>query len=196
MRYDPRTRAGTPCSVWANGAGKVAGRLWELDATDNKGIVWALGTGNDSVPSFVNPATSGRLTLTQSSTIYTVNNLTDRDTILQSGHTNNGGTQWFKFDFGTGLKVDPTHLRIRQRRDDTANLHGNLNIEGSNDNTAWTMLGTLTSPTQTSGTWNQATLTPGASWRYVRLSQIGNNSSGQTYFAAAEAELFGWLFSA
>jgi len=127
--------------------------------------------------------------------LFPLSRLTDRaGTTTSEWYSINHAGAWFIIDFGPLRAIEATEMRIQQYVGASV-YHGNLTIAGSNDSSTFTQIGTLTSPTQSSYTWNTATISSlGTSYRYIRVLQSSANSGGTNYFSAQEVEFFGKLY--
>ncbi len=85
----------------------------------------------------------------------------------------------------------PTHVALRQRSDAATQLYGNCTIAVSVDGSSWTDVGSITSPTQTTGAWNVASLTTDQWWQYIRATQTSQTNTADNYFCVGEFEFFG-----
>lgn len=166
---------------------KFGGVNIPLDTAGNQGLFYYLGTIRNT-QAWANPSPS-YLTWTASGQFAgSTVNLTDRSG--SEFDTANVSSSWVKVDLGVGKSLNPSHMRIQQRPSGV-NLYGTVVVEGSNDNSAWTQLGTVTSVAAV-GEWDTVVLT-GQPYRYFRATQTSADRSGNNYFCIGEIELFGFF---
>ena len=108
-------------------------------------------------------------------------------------HSNNGSTaEWVKVDFGDGNTVQPTRFGVLSRPDANSGHLRNFDIEGSNDDSDWTELASVTSDGPSNlDTWYSVACTASEGYRYIRINQTGLDSSGTGYLTGSEFELWG-----
>jgi hypothetical protein len=107
-------------------------------------------------------------------------------------HTPNTANSWWKMDFGVGYFCTPTRFGIYGRSSGDQHPR-NFKIQGSNDNTNWTDLHTVTSAGPTNGTWWSNAITGAGAYRYIRLYMTGLNSSSANYLVLGDVEIWGTL---
>lgn len=113
-------------------------------------------------------------------------------------HTNNEEHSWLQYDFQK-RKVRPTHYSIRSRPCDS-HAPKNWIIEGSNDAKNWK---TLDSKQEITDLHNrnkvltfdiESQSNNNESYQYLRIQQIGTNTSGYHYLIFSALEFFGTIF--
>lgn len=170
---------------------------WDVDEYD--GIVNWLGTQGEQT-TFANPAWragGGSFTTSQSSTIDTVRTsakATDHRLDANNGsvHTSNSAGEWWKVDFGSGATVTPTRLGIVGRS--FGGLHPrNFKLQGSNDDSTWTDLLTVTADGPADGTWWSSAVSGASAYRYLRILQTGTNSGAGLHLTLGEIEVWGTI---
>lgn len=192
-------RPASRCSIYNYARRRYAGSSLisiPLDTVDNEGLVYYLGTSFGTT-AFSSPY--GGLTIVTANTTdhpetEGPQHLVDRTStgwVSQSG-----GGQHFTIELDYGANAMTFHLsdiRIRQRTNFTSELFRSLEVFGSNNGTDWTSLDTA-SFTGAMGEWETwSGIDDTAAWKYFRVAQVGNNSSGSGWFCVAEVELFGIL---
>ena len=104
-------------------------------------------------------------------------------------------------DLGEGRQLAPDYYCLRHGRDGTDHALRNWQLEGSNDDTTWTILKThandaaLAAQAHSTASWpiqapGAATGTP---YRYFRILQTGKNADGYDNLWCAGIELYGLL---
>lgn len=167
-----------------------------LDTVNYQGLIYFLGTNRYS-SGFVNPSgISVATSLSSQLDVRSGSYATDRASgAALSSHTQNTVSSWWKIDIGlnnTSRRIEPTNLAIRQRQDDPSHLHQSLSIDGSNNDSSWTQIGSVSDGglAESQGAWNIISLS-NSPVRYIRITQTGVNTTGANYFTVGEVEIFG-----
>lgn len=132
--------------------------------------------------------------------VYYPKNAVDLDNCKQYFCSQNIANTWLQYDFQK-QKVCPTHYSIRSRHDDGKNGHHPKSwvIEGSNDNSKWTILDSQTdspflndrSAVHTFEIKNAEKNREG--FRYLRIRYTGPNWYNHNYMVISALEYFGSL---
>ncbi|KAK8845251.1 hypothetical protein M9Y10_021444 [Tritrichomonas musculus] len=134
------------------------------------------------------------------SDVYTPKNVVDFSDMKSYFLTNNGQSEWLRFDF-VGLKVRPTHYSIRSRPD--GGYHPkNWVIEGSNTgmDDDWKILDTKSDVNSFNGDLAVQTfeiepkLKENECYGFLRMRLTGPNTRGHCYFSITTFEFFGYLY--
>lgn len=160
-----------------------------LDTVTHKGIVYARGV-SAGAGSFLNPYPS-YVNVTVSTNFNadsTRANMTGRTTASFMSSTNGSDEQWVKLDLLGAYHL--THAEVCQG-DDSWRYFSNVKFEGSNDDSAWTDLGTATGCNTGVNTWTAFAFTSAGNYRYVRVTMSGLSTRGDRYFQLGEVELYG-----
>ena len=113
--------------------------------------------------------------------------------------TNSRANSWMSVDLGEGRHLVPDYYCLRHGVDHGGWRLRHWRLEGSNDDSTWTLLKTHANdralPDQACSTasWPIEAAADGASYRYFRIFQTGNNSSGSDSLRCAGIELYGLL---
>lgn len=107
---------------------------------------------------------------------------------------------WIKIDFKT-LKIRPTHysLKCGQGRGSDSGYPKNWRLEGSNDDSDWTILDNHSNDRSFTNDYEvktfkiQTEISEDKSFRYLRLKQTGDNSSNKNLLILSAMEFFGAL---
>jgi hypothetical protein len=201
-------------SVWANGTdntgeGGGAGIILPVTRTyvanQLDGIFYWLGTGG-LLNLFQNPA---RTSLWSAVAHYTATQSSDQDAtrvaycatdgslneLTGSTHTQNTANSWWKADFGSGREFTITRVGMVGRND--AGLHPrNWKVQGSNNDSDWTDLLTVTDDGPSQNTWYSSAIADADAYRYIRIYMTGANSSGSNFMTIGEIEFWGTLAEA
>lgn len=104
-------------------------------------------------------------------------------------------TGWWKCDFGSGYVADVRVVEIRANDvgGDTDRMPRDFTIQGSNNDSDWTTLKTVTGETGWSVEEKRSFICDvTGSYRYVRINVTDNN--GDAYLSMAEVTFWGYLF--
>ena len=140
--------------------------------------------------------TRGYLTSTESSVNASLNahNLFDQSASTSGGrfHSLDDEGEYWMMDLGTGCGIDITHYAL-QGQGHSSNHPRNWVFLGSADGVDWVLLDSQASTTLPgNASWfDQSLSTDGTYFRYFKMIQIGNNSSGSDFFVLGEVELYG-----
>lgn len=167
-----------------------------VSAGDTNGVLYFAGTVFGTI-SWINPHTLGYVTASASSTFLPtfgapLSELCNR----VSGHycTQNTASSWIKFDLRAGNSLEVTGWTF-QCRDDISNQQSpvQLLLEGSNNDSTWTTISNPTGLTwSTTGQFRSWTFAgSGVAYRYLRITQVGVNTSGSNYFIIGDVEFYG-----
>lgn len=158
---------------------------------DTNGVFYYLGT-NYGTGNWANPSGTARLTVsTPNSGVSGLNLATDRDTHTLVDIPDSGNRARVVFDL-----VNRRLLLNRYTIYRGSGLAGNASswdIEGSNDNSNWSNLHTVTNATNITGYYNY-TVTSSEVFRYIRFSMANNgNPEANNRLRLFELELYGTL---
>jgi Concanavalin A-like lectin/glucanases superfamily/F5/8 type C domain len=108
-----------------------------------------------------------------------------------AAHAPSGGTpQWLKYDFGSGVTKIITKYILRNR-DVNVNSPNTWTFEGSNDNSNWDVLQTVTNDTQNTGLAQRIyTFTNTTAYRYYRFNATTRNGGADDYMAINDLYLY------
>ena len=155
------------------------------------GLIDAIGT-NDGVDAYVNPHTSGKGVVAQSSTYttYVASNAIDHSLSSHTHSTTSPTNPWWSINFGE-KRVKVT--RVGLYGVNAGEQPRNFLIQGSNDSAgaSWTTLATVTGEGPTVGTWWTKEITSDVEWSRLRIYTTGNNSSGRQLLEIGEFEIWG-----
>lgn len=160
------------------------------------GILSWLGNGKDWVTTWSNPDTGlGVVSTSQSSTIggMTSERALTADAEISTGrsHTDNIAGSWWKVDFGTTNPVVVSDAAIRAHNFGS-NLPRNFKLQGSNDDSNWDDLATVTGDGPAQKSWyHMANIDSETEYRYLRILSTGADSSGGNYLILAGFEVWG-----
>lgn len=107
-------------------------------------------------------------------------------------HTQGIANSWWKVDFKTGRTFTPTRLAIVGRASGGQHPR-NFKLRGSNNNTDWTDLLTVTAAGPADNAWWSSAVTGAGAYRYLEIYQTGLNSSSADYLVLGEVEMWGTL---
>jgi hypothetical protein len=112
-----------------------------------------------------------------------------------STHTQNTANSWWKADFGSGREFTITRVGMVGRND--AGLHPrNWKVQGSNNDSDWTDLLTVTDDGPSQNTWYSSAIADADAYRYIRIYMTGANNSGSNFMTIGEIEFWGTLAEA
>ena len=160
------------------------------------GLINLIGT-EDGAVAYSNPANS-KITATQINVLrpgHEASNAFDHGLSYsgeEDAHTQDTPFAWWKVDFGgeMAVKVDTFGL---QNRDESIHSPTDYKLEGSNDDSTWTVLQTVAGGTTVAAAWDILTVTDATSWRYLKITQTGTSSAGADYLVIGEVEIWGTL---
>lgn len=190
-----------PFSFWKSGSAISHGtstRTYSSDG-DTNGVCYFIGTNYGAV-SWVNPqSVSLPVTVTASGILGGTEEqpiaLTDR--VPSHVYTTNVANSWFKFDFGSFDSVARTLVvtayTFRSRTGFTGDFPTQWKLEGSNDNSAWTV---IDGPRSVSITTQNQWLTTAVAgqvtgYRYLRWTSTAASTGSNNYFVSGEMEFYG-----
>jgi hypothetical protein len=193
----PRSMSGQQVSKW----GRPPRILRHYGSDPRAGLIDWIGT-QGGTGSFYNPqgtgqqypeGTSGSLVWSQASAvlnaIYPTRLLTD-ESAATFCITQDAQNSWMWLAMSV-FEFRPTHVALQQRSDAATQLYGNITIAVSSDNSSWTDVGNITSPTQTTSAWNVGVVTTNHWWRFIRVLMTGQSNTSDNYFCVGEFEIFG-----
>lgn len=163
---------------------------------DANGLFYFLGTDSYS-QSYLNPATSGVITVAQSSSVDSsriVENLFDRGDAI--AHTNSQANSYFQLDIGETLTFDLKSYTLRNRGDFNGHLPRSWKLQGSTNGINFVDLDVQSGRTDFAhNTWIKMDLPVNdtTSYRIFRLTQTAKNSSNADFFVMGEVEFYGDL---
>lgn len=197
--------AGDTITITATGAGVTYPFTRTYSSDIANGIIAWLATAGGT-KTFSNPATSGSgdvpdpfvaatVTVSQSSNqdgTRVANKALDHSLDASTGcsHTTNSAGGWWKIDFGASHTVAPTKVSLIGRSSGGTHPR-NWKLQGSNDDSAWTDLLTVTGAGPNDSTWYSATVTGAAAYRYLRILSTGVDSAGSNYLIIGDIEFWG-----
>merc|ERR1719345_292981 len=128
----------------------------------------------------------------------------DHAQVGQGNRTNDTPDSWMSVDFGEGRQLAPDYYSLRHGNGNEYQVLRNWRLKGSNDDKTWTILKThandkaLARKAWSTASWPiqapaAAAAAGGASYRYFRILQDGENSDGSDYLYCAGIELYGFL---
>lgn len=182
---------------WATPAdfGSTVSLVFSSDG-DTNGVFYFIGTAGITA-SFTNPQSVGSapLVVTASGVLggteEPVAALSDRT----AGHfyTTNVASSWVKFDLGVGRSLVLTAYSYRSRTGFTGDFPTQWKLEGSNDDSTYTVIdGPRTVSITAQNQWLTTTIAGQTiGYRYFKWTQTAVNSASTNYFVFGEAELYG-----
>lgn len=153
------------------------------------GLIDAIGT-NDGVDAYVNPHTSGKGVVAQSSTYstYVASNAIDHNLSSHTHSTTSQSDPWWSINFGEkSVKV----TRVGLYGVNAAEQPRNFMVQGSIDGVSWITLATVAGEGPTEGTWWTKEITSTVEWSHLRIYTTGSNSSGRRLLEIGEFEIWG-----
>lgn len=161
-------------------------------AGDANGVFYYLGTAL-GITAWSNPAGNSRnlLTTTASSTESgNVNTLSGR--VPSEWFTSASANSYVQFYLG-GHSLICNHYTLQTRANDADYYPRNWYFQGSNDGVAWITLDTQTNnlSLNTISQWADFPITSSVGYRYFRILQFDNDSSGAPYLCLGQVELYG-----
>jgi len=163
---------------------------------DNSGIVYWIGT-NEAKGTYTNPATSGGINITMSSTGGSASTaLFDRN-YTGSAVENSYGREpqpWIMCEFRR-YRIRPTAYFLAQEQDHYVR---NWRMEGSDDGATFTVIREHTNDAtlHTSNRWAFFDLKSPAFFRFIRLILTGPGHNGSANFDITEMEFYGYVVPA
>eukprot|EP00729_Bicosta_minor_P006641 gene6641-biopygen28941 len=189
---------GSPFAVHVS-AGK---RFAHTGAFDGNGVLHWIGSRCGTME-YANPHGKPGGVVAKMSTVYdggcTPSRFVEHAPLNEGNLTNSTANSWMSVDLGEGRHLAPDYYCLR---------HGYYNVnfrlvhwrlEGSNDDSAWTLLKThandqaLPAQGYSTASWPVEAAADGASYRYFRILQTGKNSIDEDYLVCAGIELYGLL---
>jgi len=159
---------------------------------DQNGIIYYIGTRGGS-QEFVNPADQGLIVVSRSSSEQgRPKDALSREPVAET-YTRREPDSWYMFDL-KNRRCIPSHYTIRHDLERGYYVRS-WKVEASNDQQEWTVLKEHKNETAINGPGASATFAVNASgeFRYFRLTQTGQNASGDLYFVISGFELYGQM---
>jgi hypothetical protein len=193
--FAPRASSplGSPVSTRSRFPTKSIAATYSFDG-DSNGVFYLLGS-NFRTGTWVNPASAGRLLVTYNPGIngsfgtVDAREIVDRTT-ARIDLTNTSATPYFIFDLGYGRSLVMNKFSYRWRTDDNQFVPKSWTVAGSNDQTNWTTLLTVTNATVVLGGWKTDDVLLSGAFRYFRFQQTASVNA-TNFFTAAEVEIYG-----
>eukprot|EP00729_Bicosta_minor_P032712 gene32712-biopygen28518 len=191
---------GSPFAVHVS-AGK---RFAHTGAFDGNGVLHWIGAGCGTTE-YANPHGKPGGVVAKMSSVYnngqgsTLSRFVEHAPLNERNFTKDRANSWMSVDLGEGRHLAPDYYCLRHGN---GNVHCRLlhwRLEGSNDDSAWTLLKThandqaLPDQKYSTASWPIEATADGASYRYFRIFQTGENSYGDDSLNCAGIELYGLL---
>lgn len=162
---------------------------------DANGVFNFMGT-NFGIEAWSNPLTRGLVAVTPVPDAH-YNTGSDLPALYfdrVSNHADLNGTAPLKtvIDLGFGRSLIMTEFSYRYRQDGGAFAPTGWTVDGSNDNTTWTNVLTVTGQTVVAGGWVSSAVTSNIAYRFWRITQT--SSAQPTFFTIGELEFYGRFF--
>lgn len=165
---------------------------WTSDGYN--GLINYLGTDGGTV-SFSNPHPS-KITASQSSdqdgqrlAYRGIDHLIFADS--NESHTSRANNSWWKLDLGVGKSIKLERFGILGRSSMERHPRS-FKIQGSNDDSAWTDLLTVSGDGPDNGTWWSGQVGNSSTYRYIRVLQTGGHSTfHDDHLVLGDVELWG-----
>ncbi|GMR47420.1 hypothetical protein PMAYCL1PPCAC_17615 [Pristionchus mayeri] len=169
---------------------------------DENGIIYWLGTNGRSEQEWTNPASVGVVVASSSDSprqpFGRPEDILSRDPNALNCHTGDDKNSHFTIDMGASIK--PSNYTLRHSRGYSRSALRNWLFQGSNDNRVWEILSfhkndtSLTEPGSTATFPIEGSKGP---FRYFRIAQNGENSSGSTFYLSLSGfEMYGTVIEA
>jgi hypothetical protein len=162
---------------------------------DANGVLYFAGQNFATLGTWTNPHTAGRITASSDPVGGSGSPATIVDRAASnysSGGSGGSGNEWFLIDLGAGRSLLAHKFSYRYRDDSTSFAPTAWTWEGSNDNSTWDVLATVTGQTPSLSAWVTTTAAvETTAYRYFRVKQTGNNNSGTSHMSIGELELYG-----
>lgn len=160
---------------------------------DTNGVFYHLATSDGAA--WANPHTSGKITMSASSVNqFTVTELVSR--AAEDYGTANISNSWIQADLKLPqtLILSAVSFRGRPINWDASQMVSGK-IEGSNDESNWTLIQTLSGLAWTGASQWKLFIPPTqtVAYRYFRITQTAPTNSGNNYLCCSELELYGEL---
>ncbi|GMS95260.1 hypothetical protein PENTCL1PPCAC_17435, partial [Pristionchus entomophagus] len=169
---------------------------------DENGIIYWLGTNAKSESEWTNPASVGVVVATSSEAprqpFGRPEDILSRDANALNCHSGDDKNSHFSIDMGALIK--PSNYTLRHSRGYSRSALRNWLFQGSNDNRVWEVLSFHKNDTSLTEPGSTATFpidpSKGA-FRYFRIAQNGENSSGSTFYLSLSGfEMYGTILEA
>jgi hypothetical protein len=162
---------------------------------DANGVCYYAGQHFNTANTWTNPHTAGYITVAGVPVggAGSPATLVDRTASNYStGGSAGNGNEWFLVDLGVGRTLLANKFSYRFRNDSTSFSPTGWTWEGSNDNSSWSTLATVTGQTPVASAWVSTTAAvQTTAYRYFRVKQTGANNSGSSHMSIGELELYG-----
>eukprot|EP00729_Bicosta_minor_P012099 gene12099-biopygen30064 len=189
---------GSPFAVHVS-AGK---RFAHTGAFDGNGVLHWIGTGCGTTE-YANPHGKPGGVVANMSTVggsgSNLSRFVEHAQLNQVNYTRNTANSWMSVDLGEGRHLAPDYYCLRHGFNVGAYRLLHWRLEGSNDDSTWTLLKThandraLPNQKYSTASWPIEATADGASYRYFRIFQTGNNSYDEAGISCAGIELYGLL---
>jgi hypothetical protein len=159
---------------------------------DQNGIIYYIGTRGGS-QEFVNPADQGLIVVSRSSSEQgRPKDALSREPVAET-YTRREPDSWYMFDL-KNRRCIPSHYTIRHDLERGYYVRS-WKIEASNDQQEWTLLKDHKNDAAINAPGASATFAVNAAgeFRFFRLTQTGQNASGDLYFVISGFELYGQM---
>eukprot|EP00729_Bicosta_minor_P032952 gene32952-biopygen23647 len=187
---------GSPFAVHVS-AGK---RFAHTGAFDGNGVLHWIGTGCGT-KKYANPHGKPGGVVAKMSTVSVgaPSRFVEHASLNQVNFTYNSANSWMSVDLGEGRHLAPDYYCLRHGFDIGKFRLRHWRLEGSNDDSTWTLLKThandraLPNQKYSTASWPIEAAADGASYRYFRIFQTGKNLNGHDDLMCAGIELYGLL---
>ena len=187
---------GSPFAVHVS-AGK---RFAHTGAFDGNGVLRWIGAGCGTTE-YANPHGKQGGVVAKMSSVQQgeASRFVDHAQLNQVNYTRNTANSWMSVDLGEGRHLAPDYYCLRHGVDHGGWRLRHWRLEGSNDDSTWTLLKTHANdqalPAQgwSTASWPIEATADGASYRYFRIFQTGKTSNGDDFLMCAGIELYGLL---
>eukprot|EP00729_Bicosta_minor_P032581 gene32581-biopygen15401 len=189
---------GSPFAVHVSAGQQFA----HTGAFDGNGVLHWIGTGCGTT-AYANPHGKPGGVVAKMSSMggsgSTPSRFVEHAPLNEFNYTENTANSWMSVDLGAGRHLAPDYYCLRSDKHNGIQKLRHWRLEGSNDDSTWTLLKThandaaLPSQKYSTASWPIEAAADGASYRYFRIIQTGENSSGYNYLMCAGIELYGLL---
>eukprot|EP00729_Bicosta_minor_P012102 gene12102-biopygen30066 len=191
---------GSPFAVHVS-AGK---RFAHTGAFDGNGVLHWIGAGCGT-KEYANPHGKPGGVVAKMSTVEdegegsTPSRFVEHAPLNEINYTKDTANSWMSVDLGAGRHLAPDYYCLRHGWNNGAYRLFHWRLEGSNDDSTWTLLKThandqaLPRQRYSTASWPIEATADGASYRYFRIFQTGKSSGGEDYLMCAGIELYGLL---
>ena len=176
-------------------------RFAHMGAFDGNGVLHWIGAGCGT-KEYANPHGKPGGVVAKMSSVCdsgsTPSRFVEHAPLNESNYTNSTANSWMSVDLGEGRHLAPDYYCLRHGVGNRRNRLCNWRLEGSNDDSTWTLLKThandqaLPKQAYSTASWPIEAAADGASYRYFRIFQTGKDSSGYHHLGCG-IELYGLL---